>query len=271
MSDRTVRLAPGTPQDVDDQVLFELTEDFEASSPEDVMKGGETVGDLDNPFDLAITSPRALDVSKLYEHANQPVPANIQAALGPKRAILLVHNITPFARSGTRPPRLWGLGYTARPSDVRATTVSLLPEDGTGDKLALGANVAIGLSVSGSLAIPDEQLSLLAQLPGVSVEAAKLSATADARFAVALDWRLTVTHVQSGPLDSGGARWNLYQSDDGLLTEHHVLLHTLLLPEDDHEITVHVDTWMRTSSRWFAWRKGHHWDYPPKEFIVELG
>ncbi|MFD6967125.1 hypothetical protein [Streptomyces sp. NPDC059949] len=265
-----VRLAAGPPQAVDDQVLFRLAEAFEGGSPD---RGGEDRGseDGDNPFELEITAPRALDVSTLYEHAGQAVPANIRAALGPKRAVLLVHNVTPFARPGNRPTQLWGLGYMVRSSNVQAATVSLLPEDGTRDRLAVGANVAVGLSTSGSLAIPDEQLNLLSQLPGVTVEAVRLSATADVRFAVALDWRLTVTSVQSGPLDSGGARWNLYQGDDGLLTGHHVLLHTLLLPEDSNDITVHIDTWMRTSARFFGWRKGKHWDYPQQKFTVELG
>jgi len=114
-SDEFVQLKPRGEQ-VDavlEPELLEIVEKIAATSrsPISASSGG---GDWDAPFDLRVARPRAVDLRALWAKENRPEPAELAAALGPKRPILLTHVVTPFPRDGDAPARVWSLGCWAR-------------------------------------------------------------------------------------------------------------------------------------------------------------
>jgi hypothetical protein len=225
--------------------------------------------DAEPPFDLEVPKPRAVDVRKFYKLVNQPVPPEIEAALGPNIPVLLYHGLTPFHRPGRQPLPVWGMGYEAELVGTDASTVSWQP-DNRFVKLAGGKlEAAVGLSAAGAMETPPATLKFLKAVPGVTLQGAKLHATSDVQFSLAVQFDLMVLEVQAGAVGAGGVRWNLYQNRERL-DRFQPLLHTLLVPKGTKSLKVKVQTWVRSRARWLGLIKARQWSPKPVQFEVSL-
>jgi hypothetical protein len=140
-------------EEVDDPLLDRLDAREEAAqTPADILTPPEReVGEPepDNPFDFTLAKPAAIDLRKLYARLKLPLPAAIEAALGPRLPILLCHGMTPFYKGGQRPTGVWGIGYQATLKEVDAVTVSFLPETRLLEFAKLRQQVTFGLEAGG--------------------------------------------------------------------------------------------------------------------------
>jgi hypothetical protein len=85
-------------------------------------------------------------------------------------------------------------------------------------------------------------------IPGWPISEARLSLSADARFAflLGLDLDLSLLEVQAGPVGAGGARWNLYRRGRRIdVTQS--LVHTLTIPSGATQLRLRVTTWISES------------------------
>src|SRR4051794_32561639 len=98
LASNTVDLKVDRVTDIDDRILFKLDEANGAGLG--VERGGSADAESarardEPPFDIRVLKPRAVDLRKLYALVNQPVPADVQAALGPRVPVLLYQGLTP--------------------------------------------------------------------------------------------------------------------------------------------------------------------------------
>src|SRR6185503_5733647 len=110
-----------------DPELLEMAEKNAATSRSPIS--ASTGDDWDEPFDLRVARPRAVDLRKLWAKENHSEPPELMAALCPKRPILLTHVVTPFPRDGDTPARVWSLGYEIVLPAATADTVSVAPSN----------------------------------------------------------------------------------------------------------------------------------------------
>jgi hypothetical protein len=286
MSDReAVRLVYGRTEEVEDPLLMKLDEEFRARKgifesfpmgvPGEAQRGGTgaeaepTAADTEPPFDLQVVKPRAVDVRKFCQLVNKPVPPDIEAALGPRIPVLLYHGLTPFHRPGQKPLPVWGLGYEVQLEGGDASTVALEPDTRLLSLVKGKLEAQVGLSADGAMEVPSGTLQVINAVPGVTLQGARVHATSNAQFGLAIQFDLSVLEVQAGPVGAGGARWNLYQAHERL-DRFQPLLHTLLVPAGTQRLNLVVKTWVRSRARWLGLIKARQWSPPEERFEVSL-
>jgi hypothetical protein len=275
MTQSAVRLSLDTITDLDDATLAELDEAVPVPIADEYSidltepQRGTDEPDDRPPFDLEVVKPRAVDIRKLWALTGQDVPAEIQSAVGARVPILLHQGLTPFHPAGAPKRRVWGLGYEIRVNDLDAATVSLAPPSRSYEIGRLEQKTQLGLGIGGALAVPEAALKAVAEIPGVTLEGARLQITNDSQFRIGIELSLSVLEVQAGPVGAGGARWNFYAGRERLDT-FHPLLHTLLVPAGTQELSVSVKTWVRRRARWLGLVSARQWTSPDVPFHVSL-
>ena len=224
------------------------------------------------PFDLEVAAPRAVDVAKLYKLWHQRIPATIEAALGPRFAVMLCHSITPFYCSGRRPIGVASLGYTItfKPENSGFRTASLFPESKLVNYGKIDTEIQLGLDAGGELAVPKETLALAnTAVPGLNIAGAKINATTDVQLGIAIQCVFSFVQAQAGPVGEGGARWNIYKVGQRI-DVNHTLLHTLLVPSTTMALHCKIASWVREPRRFFKWLKAREWKFPTVEYDISL-
>lgn len=126
------RVSSNGSDEVDDPILDRLDAREEAAqAAADLLRDpvrAAAEAEPDDPFDFELAKPSAIDLRKLHQLLKLPLPAEIEAALGPQTPILLCHGMTPFYKGGRQPTGVWGMGYRATIEGIDAVTVSFLPE-----------------------------------------------------------------------------------------------------------------------------------------------
>jgi hypothetical protein len=224
--------------------------------------------DPDQPYDLQLMKPFAVDLERLCELAGSPVPPLVGAALGARRAVLLCHAMTAFAPPGERPGGVWGMGYEVGLVGVDdASTISLSPDSEVEQLGAAHATVDLGLSAGGKLSLPAAAISGL-PLP-LTVPGIELRASTDDRFSVSIGYALSVVQVQAGPIGAGGARWNLYRHGRDLRLSQS-LLQTVMIPDSLKSLDVSIRTWIRKRSLLGGARRSCQWTAQPVQYRLSL-
>jgi hypothetical protein len=268
-----VRLSPDRVQEIDDPRLIELDnmvrleESLSAAAGEE--EGEEPEDDV--PVDLELVAPRAADLRVVFERAQKPLPPQVVGALGPRVPILLYHGFTPFPREGNPPRGVLAFGYTAtlKGSDAAyAATVGVIPDSEFTKYAALDEDVRIGISAGGEVGIPQEVFAAVNAVPGISFKGARLEATTDTKFAVAIHLNFGLMSVVAAPVGAGGARWELYRRGEKL-QRFQPLVQTILVTEGTSSLTFEVETWIRRRRRLLA--RARHWHLPLATFSVSLG
>jgi hypothetical protein len=255
--------AVGDARQVDDPTLSAMAADLAADEDRDT--GDERGGDLQAaPFDLGVPAPRAVDLRALWKLAGKDPDPMILAGLGPRTPILLSHAVTAFPAPG-KPPRVWGIRYTSSLFGVDATTVDLAPTSELLDVLKVDATADLGISLGGAFEVPPAALAAIQQVPGVALNAAKVSAGIDEKAILHINFTMSVPKVIAGPDASGGARWQLY-AQDRALNGQQALLQTLLVPAGVKEIRVDVVASVAAAG-WFGPKE---WTYETASFSVSL-
>jgi hypothetical protein len=222
----------------------------------------------DQPIDLELRKPMAVDLEELCQLAQKPIPPVAAAALGPNRGLLLCHAMTAFAPPGERPSSIWGMGYEVILPDVGdASTISLAPDSKFESVARASAQVSLGLSAGGKIGIPIGAVTGLPiplTIPGINLEA-----STDDSFSVILKCDMRFVTVQAGPVGAGGARWNLYRHGQDLRSAQ-LLFQTVLVPRDVDELVVKLETWVRKrgffGGRWGA----QEYRYPTETYTLSL-
>jgi hypothetical protein len=260
------RLVSTESTEVEDELLAQLG-GSETFATREILPPDENC-----PFDLEVAAPRAVDVAKLYTLWHQEIPPTIQATLGPRFAVMLCHSLTPFYRIGRRRIGVASLGYmvTLEPQQSGCRTASLFPESKLVNFGKIDAEVQLGLDVGGELALPQEALTLAnTGVPGLNIAGAKINATTNAQFGIAIHCAVSLVQVQAGPIGEGGARWNIYKAGEGM-DVNHTLLQTLLVPEGTTQLHVQIDSWIREPRRFLKLFRSVEWKFPTVEYDVPL-
>jgi hypothetical protein len=250
--------------DVDDDVFESLMRD-----EKDEFRTAALNPDENCPFELAVAAPRAVDVVKLYKLWKRPLPATLEASLGPHFAVMLCQSLTPFYRSGGRPVGVASLGYRIEIEPTGCVIASVFPESkllkvGTAD-----VKIQLGLNADGGLDVPKTALALASGIPGLSLNGIRIDATTDTHVGVALQCEISFLQVQAGPIGQGGAGWNLYKKGQRIDIAH-ALVHTLLAPNGTKGLTAKIDTWVREPRRFLKLVRGREWRFPTVEYAVSL-
>jgi hypothetical protein len=224
----------------------------------------------EDPFDLEITKPHAVSIERLYEIAGKKVPAELRASLGASVPLLLSHGMTPFYKAGRKPSGVWGMGYRTLVDDKRCATVAVFPASRKYDVINVSEQVSFGIKAGGEIGIPEVQgFQLLDTLADIKLTGLALRATTNDEFAIAAQCTFSVLEVQAGPVDAGGARWNLYRGRESV-EMYQPLFQTLLAPRKAKNLRFTIDTWIRGSGRFFGLLKARQWDYPSQVFEVSI-
>ena len=257
--------------EIDDKDLVKL--DAEERAKEEVRRGGPVeIEDLDpdQPYSMEIVKPRAVDLRKLYKLAKKPIPADIEATLGPKIPVLIYHGFTPFHKPGVRPKAVWGMGYEVSLRGLTdVNTVSVEPEDELTEKGEFKGKVDVGLAVGGKMQVKPDALKTLDKLPGFDLHKAEVNVTTDNNFSLAINLKFSALKIQSGAVGSGGAKWNIYRQEERI-DVFQPLLQTILVPEGTKRLKMVVQTWIRRRGRFFGLLKGRAWMWDPLEYSVSL-
>jgi hypothetical protein len=223
----------------------------------------------EEPFDLEVVKPRALDLRKLWKLAGKAVPPDVAAALGRKVPVLLYQGMTAFHKPGRRPAEVWGMGYEVRTAGDDCDTVSLAPDDRIVQVGAIDQEVEIGLSLGGELGVPEAAIQAVNTVPGVVFNGAQVKASTDQKFALAIHFKLTLRAIQAAPVGAGGAKWNVYRQTERL-DGFQALMHTLLVPRGMNRLTLTIATWVRRSGGWFGLGGSREWRNAPETYQVSL-
>ncbi|MFZ0172122.1 MAG: hypothetical protein WAL04_10610 [Acidimicrobiales bacterium] len=225
--------------------------------------------DAEAPFELELMKPRALDLRVLYKQLHRDVPADVEAALGAHRPLLLCHAMTAFASAGERPSGVWGMGYEIALANAEdASTVALAPDSRTHEIGSAETNVVFGLSAGGKLNAHGLSIAGLPVLP-VGLPGVEIAAATDNSFALCAKLEIGFIEVQAGPVGAGGARWNLYRHGRDLRLSQS-LLQTLLVPEDLDQLEIMVETWIRKRVLLAGLRKPWQWKSKPQPYHLSL-
>lgn len=254
-NDRTLN-EPGSPRDVDDDVLTSMNRDLPSAAlgDEDEDRGDPK----DAPFNLGMPAPRAIDLRKLWKLAGKEPDPMITAALGARIPVLLSHGVTALPRPGRKPARVWGLGYKVELFDVAANTVDVQPGTDLLEIATVGAEATVDVGLDGSLEVPEVARAALDALPGVSLTAARVGAGIKENAKLSISFTVSVPRIISGLGDGhGGAEWNLY-AQDKRLEGHQALLQTVLLPKGVKRLRIGVTGWAREAGF-----------FGPKEWVFE--
>ena len=250
--------------EVQDDILDRLVQQNEC---EDVFRGVESSTDC--PFEMGVARPQAYDVRQLHSIIDPMTTAQANSALGPKKPVLISHSVTPFYRPNVTPTGIWGMGYEVTLHDIDASTISVFPASQMDEVARLRQDISIGLNVGGTLALTERSLDVLNEIPGLQMRGARITASSDQTFRICITMNWSTIHVQSGPVDCGGAKWNIYRTKERIdVTQ--TLLHTLLIPDNIISVDVTVRTWIRCPRRVFFWNKPYQWTFPEKMFTLSL-
>ena len=237
-SDANQLVSSMTWREVDDLTLAELdTSEMERTA-------GTMLRDIpprvpEHPFDLEVAKPRAIAIERLYRLLKKDVPADVRAALGATVPILLAHGMTPFYKAGQRPSGVWGMGYQSSIDNERCDTVSVIPESRKYNVIHVQQELSFGLKAGGEIGTsPVPALRLPNTGLTVDLTGASLRATTDQEYAIALQCTFAVLEVQAGPVDAGGARWNLYRGRESIDT-YQSLFQTLLVTPGYDDAALH--------------------------------
>jgi hypothetical protein len=252
--------AVGGWEPTDDPTLAAMARDVE--SLDDEERGGGAIDEA--PFDLGIPKPRAMDLRKLWKLGKKKPDPQVLAALGPSIPILLAHSVTAFP-VGPRTPRVWGIRYHSAVFGVDADTVDLQPATELLDIATVGSKVDVGVSLGGQLEVLPVAKDALNEIPGVTLNDAKVSASLDEKAAFRIRFTLSVPKVISGPDANGGAGWQLY-AQDRRLEGHQALLQTLLVPKGTVALRIDVVSSVAAAG-WFGPRE---WHFESESFEVAL-
>lgn len=241
-----------------DPELLEIVEKNAATSRSPISVSSGDDG-WDAPFDLRVARPRAIDLRALWAKENRPEPAEMAAALGPKRPILLTHVVTPFPRDGEEPARVWSLGYEIVILDADANTVSVAPSNEVFKVAELGQFVDLGLDFGGRLGIAQGP-------PGTGMA---LRAVTSQRFQFQVSMKITLRKVVGAPVGAGGAVWKMFRQNEQL-DQPHTLLQTVLFAEGATSLRCTVKTWAKQAG-WLGTRWGaRFWPYEDQPFEISL-
>jgi hypothetical protein len=247
----------------DDPTLAAMSAALAADGDRDADRDGG--GDLHAaPFDLGVPAPRAVDLRALWKLAGKDADPMILATLGPRTPILLSHAVTAFPAPG-RPPRVWGIRYASSLFGVDATTVDLAPTSEQLDILQLDATADFRVSLGGELEVSPPALAAVQQVPGISLNAAKVGGSIDEKATLRINFTMSVPKVIAGPDASGGARWQLY-AQDRALNGQQALLQTVLIPAGVRTLRVEVVASVAAAG-WFGPKE---WTYETASFQVSL-
>lgn len=228
-------------------------------------EGGDTA---EPALNVEANRPFAVDLSQLWESQGFDVPTEIKAALGPRRPVLLHHTVTPFAGDGFIPSGIWGLGYEFRPTKLNANTVSVFPHD---EALSLGElkqDLELGVGFGGELEVPQASLALDESSALVSLQGASIHASTSSTFKIGIRMKLSLRKVLGAGVGTGGAKWQMYRQDEPL-EKPHVLLQTLLVPDNRREFKAEVRYWAKkgfVGTRFFS----RLYTYPAQTYIIDL-
>jgi hypothetical protein len=269
----TLRFTTERVEEVDDPVLAELDEVHRAEAEFFAPMGdADSVSEVETnqPYDLEVVHPLAIDVRKLYKRAGKPIPATIDAALGPRIPVLLYQGLTAFTRPAESPRGVWGLGYEVRTVDIDAATVSLSPDTELTRTGSLDSTVRVGVSAAGELAPPDAALSAVSAVPGISLHKAQLEVTTSTELAFAIHMDFSMVKVEAGPIGAGGARWNIYRTDERVVG-FQPLIHTILVPRGTRTLKLSVQPWVSRRGIFFGLLGSRRFIPKPRAFEVSLG
>lgn len=275
MNDDRERLSSTRIHDIDDPVLDALdravVEGEGSGSPARALRDVPArVPVPDTPFDLEVAKPRAIAVERLYRLLKKEVPADIRAALGATVPVLLAHGMTPFYKAGQSPIGVWGMGYECRVANKKCDTVAVAPESRKYDVATVTQQMSFGIKAGGQIGAPAISTQALPSSPvTIDLAGASISATTDQQYAVALQCTFSILEVQAGPVDAGGARWNMYRGRDRIDT-FQPLFQTMLVPKRTTKLRFEIKTWIRGSRRLLGLQRGREWIYEPKQFDVSL-
>lgn len=262
-------LKPGEVQErnlVDDPTLKALA--LSAAARQEKNLTGSSSDEWDAPIDLRVMRPRAVDLRRYWQLTKQPIPATIEATLGPRIPVLINHVITPFAIDGRPPVKVWGLGYEFIMEGSDSNTVSVLPNDEVLKIADIAQRVEFGLDVGGGVGLPDKALEVFDAVPALSLTGAELRASSSQRYSLSLKIDVSLRKVTGGPSGSGGALWKMYRQDERL-DRPHTLVHTLLVPAGKSSINCTVRTWA-TQAGWLGSWGQRFWTYEDKQFTISL-
>ena len=241
-----------------DPELMEMAEKNKVTSRSPISFAGSD-DEWDAPFDLRVARPRAVDLRALWAKENRPEPAEVSAALGPKRPILLTHVVTPFPRDGELPARVWSLGYEIEFLDADADTVSVAPSNEVFKIGEIGQSVDLGIDLGGKLGIA-------AGPPGTGVG---LRASTSQRFQFEVSMTITLRKVVGAPVGAGGAVWKMFRQNEPL-DQPHTLLQTVMFAEGAKSLRCTVKTWAKQAG-WLGTRWGaRFWPYEDQRFEISL-
>jgi hypothetical protein len=249
---------PGEPHEVDDDILTGMVRDLGSDT-----ERGEGIGAdrdrRDQPFNLSLPAPRAIDLRRLWKLAGKEPDPTITAAIGARIPVLLSHGVTALPRPGRKPARVWGIGYKVEMFDVAANTIDVQPATDLVQVAKVGAEATVDIGFDGSLEVPQQARQALGVIPGVNLTAAKVSASVGESAKLSIAFALSVPRVISGAGDGqGGAEWNLYAQDKRLEGQQ-ALLQTVLLPRGVKQLQLAVTGWVREAGF-----------FGPKEWVFEV-
>ncbi len=233
MNERRIS-ATGGPEPVQDQVIASLAAALDDADEE---RGGTESSEA--PFDLSIPEPRALDLRELWKLAHKKPDPQILAALGPNVPILFSHSVTAFPVGAGRPPRVWGIRYESSLFGVDARTVSLQPVTELLDIVKVGADAELEIGLGGELTVPGGVASVVSEMPGVTLNDARVGATAKDRRSFEIRFTPVGSEGHRRRRPHVGARWQLY-AQDRRLDGHQALLQTLLVPKGTRRVRVDI-------------------------------
>ena len=254
-------------------VYPENSRTFPESLDEDRMReyGSDEVAKIDdNPYQLGIVKPRAIDLRKLWKLSGKSVPPEIEASLGARVPVLLYHGMTPFAKPGNIPKGVWGMGYQVfmiNPNN--ADTVSFAPSSELLKVIDIKQSMKIGLSVGGKMQVPDAASKATSIISGVNMEKVEISGSTDQSLNLALQVNYSVVKVLAGPIGAGGVRWDIFRQDDPL-EEFHPLLQTVMLPMKTEKIKLQIKTWIKRAGLFGTRIGSKQWITDPLDFEVSL-
>jgi hypothetical protein len=237
VSVRSVEFLP--PVDVADPVLDELLRQHR--QPESEGRGED--GEDEAPFDVQVARPRVLSIERLCRTAGHPPSPDVEARRVDR--FLVVHAMTAFHRAARRPSAIWGMGYEVALGEGDIETLGVEPGTRLVDVGRVTQNVTLGLNLDGGLGVPSVAASGIPL--GDSLPSARIFASTDQTFSLAIELRLQLLAVQAGVVGAGGARWNLYRQDKSL-DDQQTLVQTIGVPRDGRSrSTAKIKTWVRSA------------------------
>lgn len=215
------------------------------------------------PFDLRVPRPALYDFRKLCSQAGKPFVGSDDQV-----PILIMHGLTPFPHEASYPEGVWGMGYDSsfRPQGhsepASARTVGWAPKDARWQIGGVKTDLRVGVKGGGAMEIPGAALPVSVQLPGFSWENAKVHSTGDARFNLAIDLTISLASILAGPYDSGGIKFNFYNSK-GNIAHFHPMAQLVCFDAATYPkaLQFSIRLWVRQSARFLGMIQGNHWPF----------